>query len=215
MREDETRIATYNVTRDAWFCRGKSKGLVKILENVGLEAYEFSNRCFEPAYDGILYNTVGQENYPSRTTLEAYALRQNGSEFLEALAHTEEMQTFTNITEIPEGKREPLNMAKDVMIHIGGWYHTDRGGRLAASLGCFGLTPKRHIKSERKDAVKDSIERRYEIFPSGNEDYRQAINFIKNACYPLTPKVLIKKREKVKPYQTIYQRVDNNVSSEV
>jgi hypothetical protein len=205
LREDEKLITTYNVTRDAWYCRGLIRGFFR------KNRCELSNRCFEPADANLnLYSTTATQ-HPKYSNIGAYALRQNGSEILKAAPHTKKMNTRVDGSLIDD-EREKLDEAKGVMIHIGGWYYNpiENKRKLAGSYGCFGIVPKAQVRPTEEMAETDRITEGYKNFRYyANDAYMQAINFIVSKCPEgTTPRVLIKKRDFVKQHQTIYEVKD-------
>lgn len=195
--KDNKVIANYNVTRDSWYNRGLiQRNLIRS------NKHELSNRCFEPADANVnLYATVPTA-YPLKG-LDAYALRQKGSERIKAVSHTNKMNTFVDGTPIDDA-RDDLSIASGVMIHIGGWYSKGSGNALAGSYGCFGVIPQAQIRKTKKEAEDDREKRNYQKFEPANKAYKAAINYIiNNTPKGTTPQVLIKKRNNVEQLREI------------
>jgi hypothetical protein len=177
VKKDGSTIASYNVTRDSWYCRGKVTEGGGWFGIGGTTKIQLSNRCFEPQQDDMNYRTVALE-YPHGANAEALALRSKGSTFLDAVPHTKEMQTFVDGKPIDDARKSPYNKTSDVMIHIGGFYNAGNKNKLAGSYGCFGLTPKAQISSSKAEAEKLRKNDGYKNFTPSNEAYKKAFNTI-------------------------------------
>ena len=57
--------------------------------------------------------------------IDAFALRQKGSELLNAEPHTKEIQTTLNGEDIDDNRKD-YSKAKGVMVHIAGWYNNGK-----------------------------------------------------------------------------------------
>lgn len=187
-------LAFYNVTRDAWYMRGILK------EDNNYKYAQISNRCFEPANENSnLYSTV-PTSYP--IGIDAFALRQKGSEFLNAEPHTKEVQTTLNGEDIDDNRKD-YSKAKGVMIHIAGWYNNGEKNKLAGSYGCFGIVPKAQIFLTKEEAEKVRDNGIYENLEPANQSYKKAINYIVKLRGDGKVQVLIKKRTSVEQLKTI------------
>jgi hypothetical protein len=190
-------IANYNVTRDSWYSRGVIK------DNWGPnDDIELSNRCFEPLNENAnLFSTVPSA-YPPGAGLDALALRQNKSEELKAVPHTERMQTFANGKPIDEARKD-LGVTTGVMIHIGGWFNNGHTNKLAGSYGCFGIVSKAQINKTKQEGEAIRTSKGYKNYESSNKAYKSALNFIVEEAEGISIHVLIEKRDNVEQLRTL------------
>jgi len=181
---EQKKIFSFAVTRDGWQKIGE----------VDKDTYYFLNRAFEPkdANDNI-YNAMDYV-YPNQIKgwiqFPAFKLSRNKSVSLpaEPLERNTELDGKTPIHD----DRDDINIAKDVMIHIGGHYL--RGGTvymaqpggvkvgidwLGGSLGCFGFVESVDVKSTIALAKKSHEDDDYDDSMSDKEWY-QAVNTINN-----------------------------------
>lgn len=190
-------IASYNVTRDSWYSRGlvDDSGAVKKLE--------LSNRCFEPVEDVINFYSIVTTSYPCEG-LEAFALRENNSQKLQAVPHTKRMETFVDGQSI-DGARKNPGIATGVMIHIGGWYKNDDKLKLAGSYGCFAVIPKVQVSKTQEEANKLRINSGYEKYEPSNESYNKMIKYILKKANGRDINVSIIKRENVETIRVLVE----------
>ncbi len=182
-------LKEYGVTRDSWYSRGITKSFL------WLDDIELSNRCFEPREKDInLYSTVPLE-YPPNSGLNAFALRQKNTEKLNAEIHTKKINTHVDNSKI-DGARKDLDIAKGVMIHIGGYYyHKGKNiNKLAGSYGCFGFIPNHQMGtiSKMEEWRKN---RTYSNKETSNEEYEKFIDEVIKVRGKGKLRVLIHKRE--------------------
>jgi hypothetical protein len=198
VEKDGKIIASYNVTRDSWYCRGV------LTNNWGWDDddIELANRCFEPADGNInLYSTVGTA-YPPGAGVDALALRQNKSEELAAVPHTKRMQTVVNGHPIDDARKN-LSIATGVMIHIGGWYNKGSKNKLGGSYGCFGLIPSAQINKTKVEAEKVRTGKSYKDYEPSNKPYKAAFEYITKHAGGKNIHVIIQKRSNVEQLRTL------------
>ena len=135
--EDASVNITFSVTRDAW-----------VIESGG--GSTASNVGFEPK-DGNINHFSGKimsRGYPDGNGTEALKLTQSGSE----VVHAESNNTAVNI-----GSRDKSDVAKGIMVHVGGNY--ERGGQnaVAASLGCFGIVNPNNSDTNQANSYSNNI----------------------------------------------------------
>ncbi|WP_223606654.1 hypothetical protein [Chryseobacterium sp. OSA05B] len=174
---EQKKLYSFGVTRDGW----------QKIDEIDKDTYYFINRAFEPkdSADNV-YNSIDYI-YPNQIKgwiqFPAFKLSQNNS--LKLAAEPIERNTkLDGKTPIPE-KRDDINFAKDVMIHIGGHYL--RGGTvymaqpggvkvgvdwLGGSLGCFGFVESVDIKSSIALAQKAHDDDDFDDSMSDKEWYK-------------------------------------------
>ncbi len=121
-------LGTYNVTRDAWYSRGKSYD--SPWYSSASNEYELTNRAFEPANGNVNLYTGSVKPYPT-SDLFAYELTQRGDKKLNAVPFTTEQNTYLN-GDLIDGNRDPNNLgiASSVMVHIGGEYKPTKNSKV-------------------------------------------------------------------------------------
>ena len=126
-----------NVTRDSWYYLGSFDDLQAKKINSSL----LLNREFVPdSYNRNLYGALWLPYYPqtwARAYLNAFVLTRFGNR--EIPAKPLPTQKHLDGTEIA-GARINQNLAKDIMIHIGGTYSILSFDHLGGSFGCFGFS---------------------------------------------------------------------------
>jgi hypothetical protein len=181
-------IATYNVTRDAYYN--------KMSEKDGQSNEIQINRAFEPADASQNTYDAYRRQYPKKpaTDLEAWNLREQNqdntkerefSEFINASPFTVENNTGI------ESPRKNLGKASGVMIHIGGLYEKtviekDKNGndievkklKIAGSEGCFGVVPRDQIKPTKEEAKADFESGAFKARTPANAAYKQYFKFV-------------------------------------
>ena len=197
-------IATYNVTRDAWFSRGIIGGYSwKINDN----DIELVNLWFEPANANVnLYYLIPLPYQGA----EAYALRQRDLKGkledyqLKAEPHEIKMQQDPKGNKFNEARKNP-DIAEGVMLHMGGWYNNGDEDRLGASLGCFGFVPEKQVKTKSEiEGICKTKE--YKKFELGNEDYKKFIQKIVKESDGKKIFLLIKKRTNIQKYKILHNQ---------
>jgi hypothetical protein len=148
VKQDGTRsvMGTYSVTRDGYY---NIAGASSTKNN-------YENRAFEPAKDNTTYTAIEFE-YPEKG-IPALALRESGGSSLNAEPLNN--HTFDDGTPLPsEVDRVNPNVAKGVMIHIGGLYeHNDGSQSVGGTYGCFSVVNDNQVyktEQEVQDAVKN------------------------------------------------------------
>ncbi|WP_262889157.1 RHS repeat-associated core domain-containing protein [Flavobacterium bizetiae] len=146
------KTTTYQVTRDAPVLNSKDpvNEANGVLEFFGLDedTYNVDNTAFEPAEGDGNYIGIAL-GYPEGTDLEAIALRNpDGSNKLDAVENKS-----------PERKKGEENVARGVMIHVGGQYVKDGKSRLVGSFGCFGIAGKNAGNKGAKKFINDIVKR--------------------------------------------------------
>ncbi len=90
--------------------------------------YNINNAAFEPATSEGTYYLIARGNYP-QIGLVGFAVRNKDN-------HTDKLPAIPN--ESPD--RNSKNIAKEIMLHVGGNYtKTDGTKTIAGSYGCFGI----------------------------------------------------------------------------
>ncbi len=192
---DGKTIEEYNVTRDSWYSRGI------IDDGYIYDDFELTNRSFEPKDANVnLFSTVALK-YPHGSGLDAFALRQRGSEHLNAEPHTEKMNTFVDGSPIDDARAD-LNIAKGVMIHIGGYYSNGKRKKLAGSYGCFGFVPS-HQTGTKAKMKKWRKNNSYQDVETSNKEYKKFITKVVKTRGSNKLHVLIKKRNNVDKFKTL------------
>lgn len=187
-------LNSYNVTRDGWYSRGYKESFL------WYDDIELTNRHFEPADANInLFSTVPMDYYG----LDAFALRQKGSPKLKASAFTTKMNTRIDGNPIDHA-RDDLSIAKDVMIHVGGWYYNKDKDieKLAGSYGCFGFIPNHQLGSKEK-MEKWRKNKAYEDVETSNKEYEKFLNDVIEVRGNGALHVLIKKRTDVEKHKIL------------
>jgi hypothetical protein len=157
---DEKKYLTFHVTRDSWFSRSEEieKRNIKFIKgsSKGQKGQQsriigsLTNRCFEPAKDGVEYVAELNKDYPHDTGIVGFTIcnyikkpfeRGGNYKILDSLPHTNEMNTYKSGSNISDA-RTSLAKATAVMIHIAGHYNNIASSKplsRATSFGCFGV----------------------------------------------------------------------------
>ncbi|GIM56834.1 hypothetical protein CAPN006_12270 [Capnocytophaga canimorsus] len=192
-------LASYNVTRDAWYMRGILK------EDNNYKYAQVSKRCFEPADGNVNLYATEALSYPPNCGIDAFALRQKGTEILNAEPHIKEIQTTLDGKDIDDNRKD-YSKAKGVMIHIAGWFNNGKENKLAGSYGCFGIVPKAQIFLTKKEAEKVKDNGIYKNLEPANQSYKKAINYILKLKEDGKIQVLIKKRTSIEQLKIIKEK---------
>ena len=136
--EDANFKMSFMITRDAFtVLPGDDKG----------SSLTLTNTAFEPK-DGNVNHYTAKEiagGYPKGDGTTALKLTQYGSEVVHAAPN-----------ESPY--RDKKDVAKGIMIHVGGNYkHADGSTSVAASEGCFGVSNKNNSSSNPSNSVSNSV----------------------------------------------------------
>lgn len=135
--EDANFSMSFSVTRDAWTVE---QGNGNTASNVG----------FEPK-DGDVNHFTGKvmpNGYPYGNDTESLKLTQYGSE----VVHAE-----PNETSVKMGYRDKADVAKGIMLHVGGNYEKDGKNKVAASEGCFGIVNPNNSSSNQSNDYSNNI----------------------------------------------------------
>ena len=139
--EDPNFRMEFAVTRDAW-------ATTKDDSQTG----SVSNTSFEPKDGNINHYTAKMEfkEYPkeSGSGVAGLKLTQKGSE---------EMHAAPREASVKLEYREKAAVAKGVMIHVGGYYKTNSGTKLAASEGCFGICNTNNSRSNTSNKYAANV----------------------------------------------------------
>ncbi len=204
MRRGGKLLGFYNVTRDAWFSRGVIGGSRFLINDNDIELVNLS---FEPEDAKWNRYYLVPKSYQGE---DCYALFQKDHKGklkdsqLRAVSHEEKMQHYPNGKKFDEARANPA-IAVGVMLHMGGWYNNGSEDRLGASLGCFGIVPKRQVKS--KGEIEELCKTKgYEDFELGNEDYSKAIRYIVKESKDKRIYLVIQKRSNVEKYRILHHQ---------
>ena len=140
-----TKLAEYNVTRDGWYNLGSKDG-----------EKQLENRGFEPTKKVAKYTA---DKFTYNGDAPALALRTtdklgNKSDKLDATPLN--THTYNDGTPLdPAVNRLDANIARGVMVHIGGVYKKADGEiTLAGTYGCMGVINPLNVKQTKEEANK-------------------------------------------------------------
>ena len=186
--EEESKFS-FDVTRDAWYSRGKNEN----------NAHVLLHRAFVPAKrDQNLYDAMWIPNYPSRLSgLDAFIFRRFGERKIPAKPLA--TQTRLDGTPITSPRKNP-NFATDVMIHIGGTYEIRGFDHLGGSYGCFAFIQKEDIYSTPAKAKQASIDDDYDDNTTNSDWLKVSDKIIKLWKKNKKMHILLENRDESKNY---------------